>query len=75
MTTRTRCIAVFLSLLSVTLPAVASLKDIHIDKLPQDESVQKAYAEATDAEKYASAWSDNWEYDITQGQSGIGAQG
>lgn len=63
MTTRTRCIAVFLSLLSVTLPAVASLKDIHIDKLPQDESVQKAYAEATDAEKYASAWSDNWEYD------------
>ena len=62
MTWRTRCIAVFLSVLSVTLPVVASLKDIHVDKLPQDESVQKALAEATDVEKYASAWSNTWGY-------------
>lgn len=64
MTWRTHCTAVFLALLLTAAPALASLKNIHLDKLPQDESVQKAYAEAADAEQYAYAWSNTWEYDL-----------
>jgi len=64
MTKQIRCMAAFLSLLVAAATAEAGLKEIHVDKLPQDESVQKAYAEAMDAEQYASAWSGTWKYDV-----------
>jgi hypothetical protein len=46
----------------MTTPAIASLKDIRADKLPQGESVQKAYAEAAAVEEFADAWSAEWHY-------------
>jgi hypothetical protein len=64
MTTRIRWILPFIALLWMTTPAIASLKDIHADKLPQDDSVQKAYAEAATVEEYVRGWSDKWQYKI-----------
>jgi tetratricopeptide (TPR) repeat protein len=52
----------FVALVLITTPAIASLKDIRSDKLPQEESVQKAYAEAAAVEEFADAWSAEWHY-------------
>lgn len=67
MTTRLRWIVRCLALLLMTTPATASLKDIRADKLPQEESVQKAYAEAAAVEEFAREWSDQWRYETPKG--------
>ena len=51
-----------LAFLLLTIPAMASLRDIHTDKLPSDESVRKAYAAAASVEEFSDAWSTDWRY-------------
>jgi hypothetical protein len=53
MVTRSKLILGLFALLLITTPAIAGLKDIRTDRLPQEESVQKAYAEAADVEEFA----------------------
>ncbi len=60
---RSRLIFMLLVLLLITRPALAGLKDIRTDKLPQDESIQKAYTEAVSVEEFSRDWSDSWHYD------------
>jgi hypothetical protein len=43
-------------------PGGASLKDIRTERLPQQEPVQKALAEAAAVEEFAQGWSDKWRY-------------
>lgn len=53
----------FTALIVFAAPGVARLKDIHTDKLPQQESVQRALAEASAVEEFAQSWSEKWQYD------------
>jgi tetratricopeptide (TPR) repeat protein len=64
--TRLRWVVQLFALLWIATPAVASLKDIRADKLPQGESVQKAYAEAATVEEFAKTWSANWRYETSK---------
>jgi len=64
MTTGLKWILLSVALLLMRTPALADLNDIHADKLPQDDSVQKAYAEAATVEVYVRGWSDKWRYEI-----------
>jgi hypothetical protein len=52
-----------IAMLLVVAPGGASLKDIHTERLPQLESVQKALAEASAVEEFAQGWSNKWAYD------------
>jgi hypothetical protein len=64
MTTRLKWLVRLIALLWITTPALAALKDIHLDKLPQDETIQKAYDEAAAVEVYAQVWTNQWRYEI-----------
>lgn len=50
------------TLLLVTPSAIAGLKDIHPEKLPQDEAVHKAYTDALTVEGMVHSWSEKWSY-------------
>jgi hypothetical protein len=50
------------TVLLVTPSAVAGLKDIHPEKLPQDEAVRKAYTDALSVEDMVHNWSEKWSY-------------
>jgi len=58
---RSRCLALAAALL-VTSPALAGLKDIRTEKLPQRQAVQKAYADMVAVEDYARQWNETWHY-------------
>jgi hypothetical protein len=58
-----RWIVLFIALFMIATPSTASLKDIRTDKLPPEESVEKAYAEAVAVERFAHEWSDKWRYE------------
>ena len=61
----TRCeksVAQLIALLMLATPGGATLKDIRTERLPQQEPVQNALAEAAAVEEFAQGWSDKWRY-------------
>lgn len=50
------------TVLFIAAPAVAGLKDIRAEKLPQDEAVRKAYTDALSVEDMVHNWSEKWSY-------------
>ena len=56
------------AVLLAAAPAIASLSDIHIEKLPQQDSVREAMAEASAVAQFAQSWSDKWHYQTPKDQ-------
>lgn len=50
------------------MPAVAGLKDIHTDKLPQDKAVLQAYGNLLAIEEMVHDWSPEWHYSTPKEQ-------
>jgi hypothetical protein len=63
MARRVRSSIWLVGVLLIATSGFARLKDIRTDKLPQQQSVQEAFAEAAAVEEFAQAWSDKWRYD------------
>jgi hypothetical protein len=58
-----RSCIIIAGLLFAAPPALASLKDIHLEKLPQDAAVLKAYADVATVEDMVKTWHDPWTFD------------
>jgi hypothetical protein len=63
---------VLVAALCAATPAMASLKDIHTDKLPQDPAVLKAFSDVQAVEEMVKIWHDPWTFDAPRAT--IGAQ-
>jgi hypothetical protein len=51
-----------LTLSLLAIPAVAGLRDIRPELLPQQPAVQKSYADALSVEEFAREWSSEWRF-------------
>lgn len=49
-------------------PALAALKDIQTDKLPQDAAVLKAYNDVAALEEFVHLWSYDWRFDVPKSE-------
>jgi hypothetical protein len=65
-----RCLHVMLLAvaLSISVPAIAGVKDIRKEKLPPDSAVAKVYADVEAIEEYVRVWSDSWPYPVPKNE-------
>jgi hypothetical protein len=55
-------IVIIVSLLTA-VPAAAGLKDIHLEKLPQDQAILKICSDVSKVEDLVHEWHDQWKFD------------
>jgi len=63
------CRRIFLAsllILFISIPALAGLKDIKVEKLPQDKSVITAYNDMLAIEPYVERWGPEWHHEIAK---------
>jgi hypothetical protein len=60
--TKCRKTILLVILSAMAVPARASLKDIHADKLPQDLAVRTALTDAARVEEFVRVWNIEWRY-------------
>jgi hypothetical protein len=55
-------------LLTIAVPVMASLRDIHTDKLPQDLAVRTALTDTAGLEDFVRVWNSEWRYQIPKNE-------